>query len=322
MNTPDSPSITRRKAICAIGTTAALSLLPRIQAAKTKPDSLSMQLYKSLSEEQHRKICLPVNDPRRNFVSNWWYVHPKHRLHNTFNDDQRDLAQQIFDSLHAPDYRKTVSAQVKKDMFGKIGNTPSIGFFGSPEDKNFEFIYTGHHVTRRCNAHTDTGQGFGGAPIFYGHFAKKFHEDANHTGNPYWYQGKIFNEFVESLSGKQQEQALAGARPRSEKDDLVIRKRTSDWPGLHCADLSKDQQAKLLKTMRRMMAMFRPDDVNATMQTLEKKGRVDRLHVSYYAGRYDIGNDKVWDTWQIEGPDMVWYCRGVPHIHTYFHVKV
>ena len=68
------------------------------------------------------------------------------------------------------------------------------------------------------------------------------------------------------------------------------------------------------------MAMFRKDDANATIAAIEKRGIVDRLHVSWYSGKYDIGSDKVWDTWQIEGPDMVWYFRGQPHIHCYFHL--
>ena len=60
---------------------------------------------------------------------------------------------------------------------GQIKNTPSVGFFGKPEDEDFEFIYTGHHVTRRCFARTDEGRGFGGRPIFYGNFAKAFREE-------------------------------------------------------------------------------------------------------------------------------------------------
>ena len=35
----------------------------------------------------------------------------------------------------------------------------------------------------------------------------------------------------------------------------------------------------------------------------------------------DIGNDGVWDIWQIEGPSMVWYFRGAPHVHTWVHVR-
>ena len=51
-------------------------------------------------------------------------------------------------------------------------------------------------------------------------------------------------------------------------------------PGLCGADLSKDQQAKLLDTMRRMLECFRPDDVAATMKTIEDKKIVERLFIS------------------------------------------
>lgn len=312
--------ISRRELIHGIGATALLTAMPSLRAAKTETDSLPMQFYKSLSEEQLSKICLPVNHSSRQFASNWWYVCPEQRLHTFYNKDQQDLVQQIFDSLHHPEHREKMNWQVQKDLMGKIKNTPSVGFYGTPEDENFEFIYTGHHVTRRCNAHTDKGMGFGGAPIFYGNFAKSFHESKDHEGNPFWYQGLNFNEFVSSLDGKQQEKILVEREPRSEKPSKVIAKRNSDLPGLSCADLSKDQQAKLLETMRRMLNCFRPDDVDATMKTIEDKKLIDGLFVSSYGGRYDIGDDKVWDTWQIEGPEMVWYFRGVPHIHVYFHL--
>jgi hypothetical protein len=48
------------------------------------------------------------------------------------------------------------------------------------------------------------------------------------------------------------------------------------------------------------------------MKTIEDKKVVERLFVSCYGGQFDIGGDKVWDTWQIEGPEMVWYFRGYP----------
>jgi hypothetical protein len=210
--------------------------------------------------------------------------------------------------------------QVEKDLMGKVKNTPSVGFFGTPADQNFEFIYTGHHVTRRCNAHTDQGMGFAGEPIFYGNFAKAFRETKDHEGNPFWYQGLLFNEFYTALDGKQQEKILVGIEPRDENPATVIQKRKTDLPGLCGADLSKDQQAKLLDTMRRMLACFRSDDVDATMKTIEDNKLVERLFISCYGGAFDVGSDKVWDTWQIEGPEMVWYFRGMPHIHGYFHL--
>ncbi len=317
--------VSRRDVLRALGATAlgaALGGFQNLRADTTTKDSLTMQFYKSLTDEQRGAICLPLDHPKRQFVSNWWYICPEQRLHTFYTKDQQDLVKQIFESLHSPEYREKMDWQVQKDLMGDIKNTPSVGFFGAPADKDFEFIYTGHHVTRRCHALAEKGQGFGGRPIFYGNFAKAFRETKDHEGNPFWYQGLLFNEFYSALDGKQQEKALVAREPRGEKPSEVIAKRKTDLPGLSGADLSKDQQAKLLDMMRRMLACFRTDDVAATMKTIEDNKLVEKLFISCYGGAFDIGNDKVWDTWQIEGPDMVWYFRGVPHIHAYFHLAV
>ncbi|MFN7934874.1 MAG: DUF3500 domain-containing protein [Bryobacteraceae bacterium] len=322
--------MTRRSWIQA-GAAAGLSVVTGadhlLAAGKGKSDSLATQLYKSLSDEQRSKICLAANDPKRQFISNWWYIHPEHRIPNTFTREQQELVRTIFDSMHHPEYRDAVNNQVLIDQYGEAKNAPSAGFFGTPEDENFEFIFTGHHVTRRCNARSDKGHGFGGAPIFYGHYPhpvtkgqENFNETKEHPGNPYWYQGKLFNRFVQGLNGRQREMGLVSVEPRGEKPEAVIQ-IASRKQGLPCSELSGDQKKLLLDTMRGMMAMFREDDVKATIDTIRKKDVLSRLQVSWFGGQYDIGSDQVWDTWQIEGPEMVWYFRGVPHIHCYFHLK-
>jgi hypothetical protein len=328
MNTPftstTGKTFNRRDILRALSSSVAFASLPSwtATAASSGKDSLPMQFYKSLTDEQRSKIVLSRDHEKRGFVSNWWYICPDQRLHTFYTKDQQDLVKQVFESLHHPDYREKMNWQVEKDLMGKIANTPSVGFFGKPEDEDFEFIYTGHHVTRRTFVNPAHTAGFGSRPIFYGNFAKAFHEEKDHAGNPFWYQGLIFNEFVSALDGKQQEKILVARQPRSEKPAEVIAKKKTDLPGLAAADLTKDQQAKLLETMRRMMVCFRPSDVAATMKTIEDKKVVERLFISCYGGEYDIGSDKVWDTWQIEGPDMVWYFRGFPHIHGYFHLAV
>ena len=319
--TSDNSRLMNRRALLRhLGASAAWAALPTVHAANAGKDSLPMQFYKSLSDEQRSKIVLPVDHPKRQFVSNWWYICPEQRLHTFYTKDQQDLVKQIFESLHAPEFREKMNWQVQKDLMGQIKNTPSVGFFGTPADENFEFIYTGHHVTRRCNAHTDKGMGFHGEPIFYGNFAKAFRETKDHEGNPFWYQGLLFNQFYNILDRKQREKALVGLEPRDENPATVIKKRKSDLPGLNGADLTKDQQTKLLDIMRRMLACFRSDDVDATMKTITDRNLIEKLFISCYGGAFDIGSDKVWDTWQIEGPDMVWYFRGMPHIHGYFHL--
>lgn len=328
--TPDN--LTRRNWIQSAAATAGLLAIAPAQDLLAAPgkshiDSLPMQLYKSLSDSQKEKLVLPADHPKRQFISNWWYIHPDHRIPSSFTPDQQDLIRKIFDSLHSPEHQDAVNKQVLLDQYGDEKNAPSAGFFGTPADENFEFIFTGHHVTRRCNARSPKGQGFGGAPIFYGHYPHplkegnvNFNEAHDHPGNPYWYQGKVFNRFVQALSGRQQEMGLIAGDPRGEKPEAVIQIATQKR-GLPTSELTKDQKKLLVESMRDMMAMFRPDDVNATINTIRKNHIVDDLTVSWFSGKYDIGSDKVWDTWQIEGPNMVWYFRGIPHIHCYFHCK-
>jgi hypothetical protein len=311
-------TLSRRDILRLLAASTLAPSLPSARAANT--DSLPMQFYKSLTEPQRQRVCLPIDHPKRNFISNWWYICPEERLHTFFTPDQQDLVKQIFESLHAPDFREKMTWQVQKDLMGNIKNTPSVAFFGTPEDPDFEFIYTGHHVTRRCNAHSDQGQGFGNKPLFYGNFAKAFRESKDHEGNPFWYQGIAFNSFIATLDPAQRTQLLVDAEPRTEKPSGVIVTRSANLPGLPVATLSKDQQSALVKTMRSMLACFRADDVNATIKTIEEKNVLTSLFISCYGGDLDIGADGVWDVWQIEGPNLVWYFRGAPHIHGYFHL--
>ena len=325
--------LTRRSWIQVAGASAGLSAITSadnlLAAGKSGSDSLPTQLYKSLSDSQKQKLCLPVDHPKRQYISNWWYIHPEHRIPTSFTREQQELIRKIFDSMHSPEHQDAVNNQVLIDQYGDEKNAPSAGFFGTPEDENFEFIFTGHHVTRRCNARSDKGHGFGGAPIFYGHYPhpvkngrENFNEAKDHPGNPYWYQGKVFNRFVQALDGRQRAMGLVSVEPRGEEPDVVVKiAPASEKRGLPCSELSADQKKLLVETMRGMMAMFREDDVKATINTIRKKEIVNQLQVSWYGGQYDIGSDQVWDTWQMEGPDMVWYFRGVPHIHCYFHLK-
>ena len=52
---------------------------------------------------------------------------------------------------------------------------------------------------------------------------------------------------------------------------------------------------------------------------LIKKGGVDNLHMAFYKDE-NLGKDEVWDNWIIEGPGMVSYFRGKPHVHAWLHI--
>ena len=60
-------------------------------------------------------------------------------------------------------------------------------------------------------------------------------------------------------------------------------------------------------------------DGNEAMKMVEANG-FEHLHMAFYKNM-DIGDDGVWDVWQIEGPSMRWYFRGAPHVHTWVHIR-
>ncbi len=285
-----------------------------------KGDSLVTQLYKSLSEEQQNKICFPIGDGRQDFVGNWWYVSQKNRLHNTLNKDQLELFMLIFNNFHSEEYREPIYKQVVNDSYRGGFNSSSIGFFGKPSDKKFELVFSGHHVTRRCLGNVDSGSGFAG-PVFYGHFPDKFVENKDHTGNLFWFQGKTINKFYQILDEQQKKESLVlNEKPRSENKHYPFSFKASGHHGLSTQDMSKKQRENFVNSMREMLAIFRKEDIDATMKLIEKD--LKNCHIAFYGGKkYDVGRDKVWDVWSIESPNMVWYFRGQPHIHCYLNVK-
>ena len=34
----------------------------------------------------------------------------------------------------------------------------------------------------------------------------------------------------------------------------------------------------------------------------------------------DLGDDRVWDSWRLEGPSFVWFFRGTPHVHVWVNI--
>lgn len=283
-------------------------------AANSAPETLVTQLHKSLTEDQKKACAFTFDDPLRKKVDNNWFI-TKVRIGKDFNKDQQKLIEEIFLGLHSPEYAKTVMEQVEHD--GGF-NDCSIALFGEPGTGKFEFVLAGRHVTRRCDGDSVEGAAFGG-PIFYGHAAKAFNEEADHAGNVYWYQAKRANELFQALSGKQRATALlSDARPEKGNDTVKLAGK-KELPGLPFSELTADQKELGRKVMTDLLAPFREKDRVESMKLVEATG-FDQLHISYYKN-HDIGNDGVWDVWMLEGPAMVWYFRGAPHVHTWVNIQ-
>jgi hypothetical protein len=164
------------------------------------------------------------------------------------------------------------------------------------------------------------GHAFGG-PIFYGHAAESFNEKPDHPGNAYWYQAVRANEVFAALDGKQRSEALLD-EPRPEQGTKTVALRGSEdgLKGLRVGSMSRDQKDLVRKVLGDLLAPFRERDADETLALVEQSGGVDALRMSFYKNE-DVGGDGVWDVWQLEGPDMLWYFRGAPHVHVWVNVR-
>ena len=294
---------------------AALALAAAPMARAAKSETLVQQLHKSLTDEQRKVVCFGFEDPKRKLVDANWQIVPQ-TLSSTFTPDQQALIREIFMGLHSPEYAETVMKQVVHDS-GKAGfGTSSVALFGEPETGKFEFVLTGRHCTRRCDGDSVEGAAFGG-PIFYGHAADGDSEGADHKGNAYWFQAKRANEVFQMLDGKQRETALlARGREENSDDTVKLTGKKTGLDGLAVRDMSKDQQEGVRGVLRDLLAPFRKEDADEAMKLIG----LEDLHMAFYKAG-DIGKDGVWDVWQLEGPNMVWFFRGAPHVHVWANIR-
>lgn len=326
---PDSPEAANRRAFLRTSTGAAaglsaVALLPALGADKKKAnrtknsETLVKTFYDSLTEKQQKAMCFDFDHKLRLKVDNNWHI-TKSKVEG-FTKDQQAMIKEIFMGLHSPEYAEKVYDQVEWDsgIDGFEGGS-SVAIFGKPGTGKFEFVLTGRHCTRRCDGDSVDGAAFGG-PIFYGHAAKSFNEGPKHEDNAYWFQALRANEVFQMLDGKQRKQALAGTS-RGEKGNATIKLtgKTEGLDGIRVADLSKDQRGHVEKVLGDMLAPFRKKDADEAMK-LVKAGGIDNLHMAFYQNE-NIGKDEVWDVWQVEGPNMIWYFRGKPHVHTWLHIR-
>jgi uncharacterized protein DUF3500 len=285
---------------------------------KATSETLVTTLYQSLTDEQRKAVCFPFDDPLRSKVDNNWHITDK-KVGTFYTKDQQAMIREIFMKLHSPEYAERVMEQVAHDDAKDGFGGSAIALFGEPGTGKFEFVLTGRHVTRRCDGDSVEGAAFGG-PIFYGHAAQSFNEKPNHPGNIYWYQALRANEVFQMLDGRQRGLALLGdSREEQGTDTVKLTGKTTGLPGIPMTELSRDQKEHVRKVMADVLAPFRKADTKEAIKLVEANG-FDHLHMAFYKNQ-DVGKDGVWDVWQIEGPAMLWYFRGDPHVHTWVHIR-
>ena len=76
---------------------------------------------------------------------------------------------------------------------------------------------------------------------------------------------------------------------------------------------------ELQKVLLKLVEPFRQSDRDEVIACLKQQGGLEACRLAFYTD-HDIGKDRVWDNWRLEGPAFVWHFRGAPHVHVWGNV--
>jgi hypothetical protein len=294
---------------------------PKVAASGKPAEEMVKELFAGLSAEQKTKILLPFEHgangrglPTRMKMYNAPIMGK--RIGDNYTKPQQELIQRILRSLCADENGwRQISRNGTWDgskSFEGCGCT----LFGDPTDgsKQYAYVFTGHHLTVRCDGDSEPGAAFGG-PIYYGHSPNGY--DARNVFN---YQTKSVLSVYDALSPEQRQMAEVKGSPGEQEPSVQFKRGMQTRPGIPYSFLSKDQRDLVEKVMREVLSPYRTEDVNEVMQIIKTTGGMEKIHLAFYHdGR--VGDNQRWHFWRLEGQGFVWNYRVLPHVHTFVNIS-
>ncbi|HAD60668.1 MAG TPA: hypothetical protein DCG12_15595 [Planctomycetaceae bacterium] len=296
-------------ALAALGTTHLSAGLFTGPSTNGAAETAVGEFYKSLSDAQKSKVCFDFNHKLRSRINANWHITEEQIGFGFYSDRQKMLIDQVVRGLTSKEGYKTLIKQMEEDDGGM--DYYAVAVFGNPEEGKFEFELTGRHLTIRADGNSVDKAAFGG-PIVYGH------GDEDVKANLYYPQTKKTNEVFKSLDAEQAKKALVTTKAPKEAA-VQIQGKGGKFPGIAVGDLQDDQKKVVHSALQFLLAPYREEDRKEVMQIVKESGGVDALHMAFYT-QGDLGSDKTWDIWRVEGPSFVWHFRGAPHVHAYINI--
>src|SRR5262245_35354047 len=303
----DLPKIRgRREFLQAVGGAAAVAALGatphRVRAADAlaRPaEELIKELYSTLSADQKNELVLPYDHgteghPTRQKTYNAPPLGNEKRLSATYTKPQQELIKRTLRAVMASDEAfERLNRHGKWDSSGSFEGCGAV-IFGEPTGKNpFAWVFSGHHLTLRCDGNSEPGTAWGG-PIYYGHSVNGY--DKN---NVYYYQTEQVQTVYDVPDEKQRAKAMASNNPGNQHPNGFA--PTKPRHGIPCSELTAEQRDRVEKVMRVLLDPFRKEDADEVMQLIKANGGLEHVNIAFY--KDDAPKDKdQWHFWRLEGP--------------------
>jgi hypothetical protein len=321
----------RRDFIRVVGTTAAvaavgLTPLQKARAARAEKqaqaEAMIFELFKTMTADQKKKLARPWDHgttakggtPSRLKTGN--AAVDKLLIGVEYDKKQVELLDKIFRAIaNGEQGYKELSRNNKFDNSGDFESISAIIYGEAAEGKKFSLVFTGHHLTVRCDGNSEEATAFGG-PLYYGHSPSGYA-----TTNVFNHQTKAATELFSALDGDAKKIAVKSGRAwRDEHGGITVPKKGDTVPGLCFKDMSKDQKALTEKLMKELVAPYRKEDGDEVMELIKATGGMEKVSMAFYEEGKRTAQEP-WSYWRLEGPGFVWSFRALPHIHTFVHVN-
>jgi hypothetical protein len=336
--TPANDGLSRRVFMKAIGgtavTLAGLQAVPRVLAPAAAKPAASERAAAKPAEALVRELFSGLSDAqKRDAVYAWNHgataTQPATRLRfynaaafngktigDVYTPAQQQLVERILRSIASDD--NGMRQLTRGGTYDASQSLQRCGayIFGDPTgNQQFCWLFTGHHLTVRCDGNSEPNAAFGG-PMYYGHSPDGYSER-----NIFNYQTRSVVSLFDALSGAQQTRALLNVTP-NEPGELLpsVRFRDQGYRGLPVSEMSADQRALVQTVMRTVLSPYRREDADEAMDLIRRNGGMERIHVAFY--REANADAHRWDFWRLEGPGFVWNYRVLPHVHTYVNIAL
>src|SRR5688572_30618040 len=242
--------------------------MPRV--VNTVAEDLVKELYAGLSAEQKKAVVKPWNDARRLSVNPNRAMDKK--IGAVYTKPQQELVERIVKAIASDDKGWHQITRAGTWDASKSFTETGADIFGDPTTGKFAFLFSGHHLTVRCDGDSEEGAAFGG-PIYYGHTPNGYH-----PSNVFAYQTQQVMKLFDALDPKQQAKAKAklGDPKQQEGKASLDRLAKEERPGILYADLTKDQQELVEQVMTAVLSPFRQQDGAEVVALIKVAGGMEK----------------------------------------------
>jgi len=299
-------------------------ITPRTHAQKqARPaETLIRELAGTLTNEQRQQVIKPWDHRSSMMLSRHRMMNAAidRRIGQVYTPAQRDLLGRILRSLCSDDtgYDRICRRENANTAWDASNTFDNLGadIYGTVgENSQWSFVFTGHHLTVRCDGNSEPDYAFGG-PIYYGHTP-----DGYSQRNVFFHQTRAVLSVFDSLTEQQRQRAIVVGTPGELEPSIRFRAANQPMPGISASELTRVQKLLVVSVMREVLSPFRREDGDEVMEIVSRNGGLDRIHLAFYRDRAATDANR-WHFWRLEGPGFVWNYRVLPHVHTYVNVAV